>query len=58
MPLCCFPFQKIFGQEMLLDLVEKTKQTYVLLVLIECVFVTVSFDSWMSKRAHDVLHWL
>jgi hypothetical protein len=56
MPFYCFPFQKTFGQEMLLDLVEKTKQNYVLSVLVDCVFVTIIFDSWMSKRAHDVLH--
>jgi hypothetical protein len=39
---------------MLLDLVKKTKQTHVLLVLAKCVFVTRSFDLWMSKAPHDV----
>jgi hypothetical protein len=29
---------------MLLDLVEKTKETYVLLVLAKCVYVITSFD--------------
>jgi hypothetical protein len=39
---------------MLLDLVKKTKQACVLLILAKCVFVTRSFDLWMSKGAHDV----
>jgi hypothetical protein len=48
MPLCGVPFQKNLS----IDLVEKSKQPYILLVLIECMFAT-SFDLWMSKRAHD-----
>jgi hypothetical protein len=43
---------------MLLDLVENTKQTYVLLVLVECVSQTTSFELTMSKGAHDVFDWL
>jgi hypothetical protein len=43
---------------MLLDLVENTKQTYVLLVLVECVSTTTSFELRMSKGAHDVFDWL
>ncbi len=43
---------------MLPNLVENTKQTYVLLVLVECVYTTTSFDLWMSKGAHDVFDWL
>jgi hypothetical protein len=39
---------------MLLNLVENKKQTYVLLVLAECVFANTSFDLWMSKGAHVV----
>jgi len=39
---------------MLLDLVKKTKQACVLLILAKCVFITRSFDLWMSKGAHDV----
>jgi hypothetical protein len=39
---------------MLLNLVENKKQTYVLLVLVECVFANTSFDLWMSKGAHVV----
>ncbi len=51
---CCFPFQKTFNQEVLPNLVQKTKQTYVLLVLLECVYVISSFDLWMPKTAHDI----
>jgi hypothetical protein len=39
---------------MLFNLVGKTKQTYVILILIDCVFVTLSFSLWMSKGAHDI----
>ncbi len=39
---------------MLLDLIGKTKQTYVLLVLAKCVYVIMSFYLWIYKRAHDV----
>jgi hypothetical protein len=53
-----FPFKKTFIQEVLLNLVEKTKQTYVLLIIAKCVFTISSFDLWMSKWAHDFLHWL
>jgi hypothetical protein len=38
---------------MFLELVEKTKLLYVLLVLIKFNFVT-SFDLWMSKGVHDI----
>jgi hypothetical protein len=38
---------------MLLNLVEKIKQTCMLLVLAYYVFSTISFENWMSKRAHD-----
>ncbi len=41
------------SQEVLVDLVEKTKQQYVLLKLKQCYFAT-TFDLWMSKGAHDV----
>jgi hypothetical protein len=34
--------------------VEKTKQVYVLPKLIDCIYVTISFDLWMSKGAHDI----
>jgi hypothetical protein len=39
---------------MLLDLIEKTKQTYVLLVLTNCVVVITSFDLWISKGEHEI----
>jgi hypothetical protein len=34
--------------------VEKTKQLYVLLILKECNFATVSFDLWMSQVGNDI----
>jgi hypothetical protein len=37
----------------LVDLVEKTKQKYVLPKLKQCYSAT-TFDLWMSKGAHDV----
>jgi hypothetical protein len=49
-----FPFQFFFSHIVLPDLVQKTKQTYVLLLLDECYCVITSFDLWMSKGAHDV----
>jgi hypothetical protein len=49
MPSCGVPFQK----KLSIDLVEKTKQQYILPILIECMSTTTSFDLWMSKRAHD-----
>lgn len=54
MPLCCFPSKKTFGEEMLLDLVEETKQLFVLPILTNCVSTTTSFYIWISKGAHDV----
>jgi hypothetical protein len=38
----------------LVDLVEKTKEKYVLAKLKQCYSTTTSFDLWMSKCAHDV----
>jgi hypothetical protein len=47
--------KKTFRQKVLLNLVEKTKQTYVLPILTKCVSTTtLSFDLWMSKGVHDV----
>ncbi len=48
------PSKKQFSREILLELVEKTKQLYVLLALIDCYYVTTSFDLWMSKGAYDI----
>jgi hypothetical protein len=50
----CFPSKKLFSQEVLVDLVEKTKQKYVLPKLKQCYSTTSSFYLWMSKGAHDV----
>ncbi len=49
-----FPSKKQFSQEILPNLVEKTKQIYVLQKLTNCIFATTSFDLWMSKGAHDI----
>ncbi len=38
---------------MLFDLIEKTKQTYILLILTDCVVIT-SFDLWILKGEHDI----
>jgi hypothetical protein len=43
---------------MLPNLVENTKQTYVLLVLVDSIYTTTNFDLWMSKGAHNVFDWL
>jgi hypothetical protein len=54
MHLCArvvFPSKKMFSQEVLVDLVEKMKQEYVLLKLKQCY---VQQLVWMSKGAHDV----
>ncbi len=39
---------------MLPNLLEKTKQTYISLVLAKCVYTITSFDLWISKMALDV----
>ncbi len=49
-----FPPSKMFSQEVVVDLVEKTKQEYVLPKLKQCYSTTTSFDLCMSKGAHDV----
>jgi len=45
--------EKKFGQKMLLELLEKKKQTYVLPFLAKCFYIIARFDLWMSKT-HDV----
>jgi hypothetical protein len=50
-PINFFPFR--FSHELLLELVEKTKQLYVLPTLIKCYSTTSSFELWMSKAKHD-----
>ncbi len=49
-----FPFRKLFSNIVLLELVEKTRETYPLPLLNDCSCVIVNFDLWMSKGAHDV----
>jgi hypothetical protein len=53
-PKIVFPSIKLFSQEVLVDLMEKTKKEYVLYKLKQCYFAIASFDLWMSKGAHDV----
>ncbi len=48
-------FRKQFTRIFLLELVEKkTKQLYVLPILIDYYLVIRSFDLWMLKRAYDI----
>jgi hypothetical protein len=51
-----FPSQNVFNEEVLLDLVEKTKPLYVLLALSNCLSTTTTYDLWMSIDAHDFSH--
>ncbi len=53
-PKLKFSFKKQFSKEILLGLMDKTKQFHVLLALVECHSTTTNFDLWMSKRAYDV----
>jgi hypothetical protein len=53
-PRIVFPSRKQFSHELQPKLVEKTKQLYVLPSLVECHFITSSFDLWMSKVGHEV----
>jgi len=54
-PKVVFPPRKMFSQEVVVDLVEKTKQKYVLPKLKQCYSTTTSFDLFTSKGAHDVV---
>jgi hypothetical protein len=49
-----FLSKRQFSQETLARLVEKTKQSYVLLALAKCHFATTSFDFWISKGTYSV----
>jgi hypothetical protein len=49
-----FLFQKLFSNIVLLELVEKTKETYILPLLNDYSCGIANFDLWMSKGAHDV----
>jgi hypothetical protein len=53
-PRVVFPPRKAFSQEVLVDLMEKAKEEYVLPKLKHCYSTIASFDLWMSKGAHDV----
>jgi hypothetical protein len=53
-PRIVFPTRKQFSHEILPNLVEKTKQIYVLPKLTNCISAIASFDLWMSKGAHDI----
>jgi len=53
-PKLNFPSRNQFSQDILLRLVNKTNQLYVVLALVECHFATTSFDLWMFKGACDV----
>jgi hypothetical protein len=48
-----FSSRELINQKVLLNLVENTQQTCMLLVLANYIISTISFDIWMSKRAHD-----
>jgi hypothetical protein len=53
MSSCYFPFRKTFNQEILLNLVEKTKQTIVRPTsLVNYVFIITSFDLCMEPKGH------
>ncbi len=49
-----FLSQKTKIHEVLLKLVKKTKQVYVLPKLVDSISLTTSFDLWMSKGAHAI----
>jgi len=49
-----FLSKRQFSQDILLGLVEKTNQLYVILALVECHFATANFDLWMFKGTYDV----
>ena len=53
-PRIVFPSRKVFTDEVLPTLVERTLQVYVLPALDSCISAGASFDLWMSKGAYDV----
>jgi hypothetical protein len=48
------PSKKIFSQEVLPNLVEKTIELYVLPQLAKFKSIAISLDLWMFKRTHDI----
>jgi hypothetical protein len=53
-PRGVLPSRKWSSKEFFSKLVEKSKQLYVVLALVNCCFVVTSFDLWMSKGAYDI----
>jgi hypothetical protein len=53
-PKVVLPFKRQFSKEVLLELVEKTKQLYVLLTLAYCYSIIASSNLWMSEGAYDI----
>jgi hypothetical protein len=53
-PCVQFLFQKLFSNTIFPELVEKTKETYVLPLLNDYSCIITNFDLWMSKGARDV----
>jgi hypothetical protein len=53
-PKLNFPSINQFSQDILLGLVKKTNQLYVVPTLAKCHYATTSFDLWMFKGACDV----
>ncbi len=43
-----------FSQDILLGLMKKINELYVVHALAKCHFVTASFDLWMSKGTYDL----
>jgi hypothetical protein len=53
-PKVVFINKKVFVDDVLSKLVEKTMLTYVHPTFANCISTTCTFDLWMSKGAHDV----
>jgi hypothetical protein len=52
-PQIVFPNQKQVVQHAILELVAKTMEKFVILVLESCITTSTSFDLWMSTSRHD-----
>jgi hypothetical protein len=53
-PKLNFPSRRQFSQDILLGLMEKTNELYIVSALVKCHSTIVSFDLWMFKGAYDV----
>jgi hypothetical protein len=55
---CGFPFQEDLQKKKkkkpYLELVEKTKNLYILPTLEDCLLTMITFDPWMLVNAHDI----